>query len=437
MKILTIIPWIPYPLNSGGNQGVFNMIEELRKEHDISIILHPHNSEDKYNIEELKKVWSNVTLFSFNEKNAEKPYSANLKGFNKIKYNLFTKIEASFQRKCARLQKRNINSNNCKTCSKEEVLGKLVQQESVLHNRCADITPAFLKYVYNISNQGYDLVQVEFYEYLPLIYALPKNIRKVFVHHEIRFVRNENEMSLFCEVSLKDKIVFEKQKDEELAALARYNDIIVMSDIDNAILKHYLPNNNIYTSPSTTDAFKHTKIRTPHCAQNLAFVGSGGHFPNVDGLLWFSMFIWPLLQEKGYNDSIYVTGKWKEDIKSIITKHCNRIRFVGYIDDLQTFLSNKISIVPIRIGSGMRMKIMDAMSAMSPMVTTSKGCEGIPLVDGTDCFIKDDAEEFADAIIKIANDEALQKSMAESVYKQSKGLMDASVLLQRRMNFYK
>ena len=56
---------------------------------------------------------------------------------------------------------------------------------------------------------------------------------------------------------------------------------------------------------------------------------------------------------------------------------CPEIKFVGYVEDLSDFLKGSIALVPIRIGSGLRMKILDAVSLGIPFVTTSKGVEGL------------------------------------------------------------
>lgn len=62
-KILFIIPYVPYPLNSGGNQAFFNMVEYIKEKMSVSILLYPKTGQDLINIEELKKVWPNVHFF--------------------------------------------------------------------------------------------------------------------------------------------------------------------------------------------------------------------------------------------------------------------------------------------------------------------------------------------------------------------------------------
>lgn len=442
MKILFVLPWVPYPLDSGGNQAFFNMLDTLRKSHDISLVLYTHSSAERNAATELGKVWDDVKINCYNDKKSSVPQNIELSKSDKRKCEFFSWIERSMQRKKARIIRRYEIAEPVDTTSEEPQqeegfsIGAFVKENSTLFRSTTDLNPGFLEYIYNISREGFDMVQVEFFEYLPLVYVLPENVRKVFVHHELRFVRNENEMSLFNSVSLQDKIKFQKLMDEELSTLRRYDDIITLTEIDKGILSKYLPEKKIYVSPALTSGTSSDSTIHFELAKDLVFVGGGGHFPNADGMLWFSINVAPILKEKGFCGKIYVTGKWGDAIQNIIHEYCPEITFAGFVDDIHKFINGKITIVPIRIGSGMRMKIMDAMSAMSPMVTTSKGCEGIELVDGTDCFIKDQAEDFANAIITLTTDSALQQSMADAVYKKSNGLMDSSVLLKRRMDFY-
>lgn len=67
-------------------------------------------------------------------------------------------------------------------------------------------------------------------------------------------------------------------------------------------------------------------------------------------------------------------------------------------------------MVPIRIGSGMRMKILDAINSKSPLITTTKGVEGLNFINEEECLIADTPDAFANAIIRLLNDTNLQKN---------------------------
>lgn len=443
MKILFILPWVPYPLDSGGNQAFFNMLNTIRKEHSVSLVTYSHSSMEKKMAQELQSVWPDVDIECYSDHKSSIPANIRLSKGDQRKCEFYSYIERSMQRKKARILRRYEMtqdadySNNQPNTSTEFTIGGFVKENSTLYRNTTDLNPNFLDFIYKKSREGFDMVQVEFYEYLPLVYVLPENVRKVFVHHEIRFVRNENEISLFDHTTMMDNIKFNKQKDEELALLARYNDIIVLTEVDKTLLKQYLPSQNIYVSPALTNASSLIGKQGFTPANDLAFLGGGGHFPNADGMLWFAMEVFPLLKNMHFKGDIYVAGKWGDAIQKIIHNYCPEIRFVGFVDDLYDFLNGKITIIPIRIGSGMRMKIMDAMAASSPMITTAKGCEGLPFANGTDCFIANDAKTFAESIIKIQSDKEQQRTMVENSSMKMKTLLDETKLLNTRLGFYR
>ena len=113
------------------------------------------------------------------------------------------------------------------------------------------------------------------------------------------------------------------------------------------------------------------------------------------------------------------------------------LNFTGYIDDLGKFLNGKISVVPIRIGSGMRMKLLDSAIAASPVVTTSKGCEGLPFANGKNCLIADTPSEFADAVVKmIGNQGNIQEMFVQNAMEEIPSIVDANRQIQRRLELY-
>ena len=439
MKILYIIPYVPFPLNSGGNQAFFNMVDVARKQHDISILLYVHDEKQEEDANELKRIWNNVTFYLHKEGANEPdekqvPVKQNkMPKFYEWQCRFFEYFQHSMERKIARRQRKFANPNQW---FENFEIGSFIRKNSVLFAKNQDLNNDFLNDVYQISRKGFDLIQIEFYEYLPLIYVLPTNVQTTFVHHELRFVRNENELELFDKVEPADRLLFEQQKELELAMLAKYDHIIVLTDIDKGILSQYLPQKHIYVSPALTSAGKVQEHKTFQPSRDLVFVGGGDHFPNADGIIWFCKEVFPLLKQKSVLPKVFVVGKWGEGIQNLIHYICPEIIFTGFVDDLNTFLNGKISIVPIRIGSGMRMKILDTISATAPLVTTSKGCEGLPFVNQQDCLIADSAEAFADNIDNLTKHVELQKQLTTSASHKLDGLLDGKALLEKRLNFY-
>jgi glycosyltransferase involved in cell wall biosynthesis len=85
------------------------------------------------------------------------------------------------------------------------------------------------------------------------------------------------------------------------------------------------------------------------------------------------------------------------------------------VEDIRPYLDEaEVCIVPLRVGSGTRLKIFEAMSMGKAVVSTTLGAEGLPVVNGKNVLIADTAEAFAAAVIKLMNDAALRKQLEDA-----------------------
>lgn len=423
-KILFIIPFIPYPLTSGGNQAFFNMVEYIRHKMSVSLLLCPKSKEQKRDIEELKSKWDNVTFHIFIPSNTDDSNKS-------LYYKYLKKIKASVTRKINRLQRR---SNLHKGESFDLVRAKSILRGSFYREYDAE----YLDYVANISQKGFDIIQVEFYGLIALGYLLPKNTQTIFVHHELGYIRNEEEISLYKKVSNEERMIFHIAKDFERGALLSYNHIITLTEVDKSLLDNFLDHKKtIHVSPAVVQ-FSHNKIINYNAVTNhrLTFVGSEAHFPNLDAVDWFCREIAPLLRKQGITFTFQVIGRWKGKYIKQLKKICPELQLLGYIEDLHTALNGSIFLVPIRIGSGMRMKILDAINSKSPLITTTKGVEGLNFINEEECLIADTPDAFANAIIRLLNDTNLQKKLALQAATKLQEQYKPEKMLERRMAIY-
>ncbi len=426
MKILFVLQYIPYPLNSGGNQAMFNMIDKIREQHEISVLLYIKNKTDEENIAKLRNIWDNVTFYTHKDRETTVPTKSYTYSF--LKY-----IQQSFTRKVNRYKKKWELQQAQSSVLDDDFF---IRNHSCLFNNFIEFSTQYGEYVYQISRKGFDIIQVEFFESLPLIYLLPENTTNVFVHHEIRFVRTENILKVLHKNTPNDILQRDLLKDLELKTLSRYDKIIVLTDTDRQILLKENPNLDIYVSPAVVKFTNDQYLKFGNPSNELVFIGGGWHFPNVDGLLWFCRDVMPILSSKIDNIKLNIVGEWPDMHKVHVKKFFPKANFVGFVDNLNAYINGKISIVPIRIGSGMRMKILDAILSCSPIITTTKGMEGLPLNNGEDCYITDVAEEFANAIATLIKNPELQNRFAENVQNKFGKIFDFKNLQQRRIDFY-
>ena len=209
-KLLVLIPFIPYPLNTGGNQGSFHMLNYVKEYFDVHIWFHINNeNKTRPLLDEFSKVLNNQVKIHFTS--------------NKIGRNFIT----------ARAIKRKTDNIFLKN------------DVQYLHNRklWGEGASGFadLQALEDINNiivrEKIELVQVEFSMLIDVIYALPKAVKTIFVHHEIGFARKRTLMSQLEYLYTYDWYWYEKSKAEEITALNRYDVVITLSDVDKEKLK--------------------------------------------------------------------------------------------------------------------------------------------------------------------------------------------------------
>ena len=112
------------------------------------------------------------------------------------------------------------------------------------------------------------------------------------------------------------------------------------------------------------------------------------------------------------------------------------IEFLGFVDSLADNIKGTVMIVPITIGSGIRMKILEASSIGVPFVSTTVGSEGIPVVDGENCYIADTPKLFVDKLISL-QDERIQSKFVENAHSMILKFYSREALRRNRLEIYK
>ncbi len=145
----------------------------------------------------------------------------------------------------------------------------------------------------------------------------------------------------------------------------------------------------------------------------LLFVGALDYEPNTEAMSWFLREVWPIVRRARPDVSVHVVGRGAEALGSLAEGP--GIELLGSVPDIQAELDRAdVSIVPIRVGAGTRLKVIEALANHLPMVTTSVGCEGIDVADGRTALISDDAAGFAGAVLRLVADGALRSRLADA-----------------------
>jgi glycosyltransferase involved in cell wall biosynthesis len=146
---------------------------------------------------------------------------------------------------------------------------------------------------------------------------------------------------------------------------------------------------------------------------DLVFVGSMDWLPNIDGVAWFAREVLPLIRKCRPECSLAIAGRLPPPKIAALAAQLPNVTVTGTVPDVRPYLwGSSISIVPLRIGGGTRLKIYEAMAAGVPVVSTAVGAEGLDVNPPHEIRIADSAPDFAARCIELLDNEAARVGMA-------------------------
>lgn len=392
MKVVIASIVLPYPLTSGGAQGVFNMVEELRRGNDITLIFPENAGNTLTAMAELQRLWPEVDL---------RPYSY----ARQLRHPRFL-ID-----KAVRAFNLHFRPGSLR-----------FQVHRVLDHYGYYMTADFARFINDIVRQKQpDLIQVEFYPYLKVIDLLQTSAPKVFIHHELRRVRNERFLQGIrltkSEQRLRDFIASEETSD-----LNKYDAVVALTDVDRQTLLCQGVRVPLYCSPL---AISTPTLRPQPWNGRLLFVGGFAHTPNQEGLRWLLSEVLPRIDwhAPGMATGLDLVGSgWTHDWVARANASTLPVHVLGFVEHLEDVGRGSIMVVPILSGSGMRMKILEGAALATPIVTTTVGVEGIGLTHGISCLQADTPQAFADALVRLMTDQSLRQQLctaAQEIYENN------------------
>jgi glycosyltransferase involved in cell wall biosynthesis len=193
--------------------------------------------------------------------------------------------------------------------------------------------------------------------------------------------------------------------------------VIAVSEADAVMMSRMMQAPRVSHVPTGVDIEYFTPRENRQPETDLVFVGSMDWAPNVDGMLMFSREMLPLIRKKKPDCSVAIVGR--DPVASIraLGESDPLIRVLGTVPDVRPHLWNsKVSIVPLRIGGGTRLKIYESQAARVPVVSTTIGAEGLFNQPGKNIHIADAPEEFAARCVELLNSEAQRQHMAHDAW---------------------
>jgi glycosyltransferase involved in cell wall biosynthesis len=148
--------------------------------------------------------------------------------------------------------------------------------------------------------------------------------------------------------------------------------------------------------------------------RTLLCLATYGHWPNVHGLRFFVAKVFPLIQEELNGARLLVVGR--DTPREVQALHDGQAIFVERtVPSVEEYYQRAtVAVVPLRIGAGTRLRILEAFALGRPVVSTTIGCEGLEVVDGRDLLVADEPRALADACIDLLRDPGLRERLVRA-----------------------
>ncbi|BDD87615.1 glycosyltransferase family 4 protein [Desulfofustis limnaeus] len=395
-NVLFLSQIVPYPPHGGVLQRGYNLIKEIARYNDIYLLafVHPEMlaTEERISnsMEELKKICTDVSFFPlWPKKSLLHKWTAYALGL-------------IYQKPFSTLAHRS-------TAFKQKI-------EEILSSKRVDIV-------------HFDTIGLA--PYLPLVQGLPTTLTHHNIESSLMARRAKVEENIlkrwYIELQARRLRLYEKQ----MSGCFDIN--IMMSERDAAELLSIEPLCSTVIVPNGVDLEYFTMCKD--IQENIIiYTGGMNMFANKDAVLHFITDIWPIVKHKVPNARFVVIGQDPPSELLSQSRLDPSIQVLGYVDDIRPYVAKAaVYVVPIRVGGGTRLKVLDALAQGKAIVSTSIGCEGIGVTDGHDILIEDDDKEFALRVIDLLGDQALRnqlglraRHLAESRY----GWESVGVVLQ-------
>jgi len=310
-------------------------------------------------------------------------------------------------------------------------------------------SPEFERRLMELLAQGdYDLAQIESLEmacYLPLIRQIRPALRTIYdsfnaefdLQHRIfeidRGVPARFVGAVYSLIQWRRLTRFERQVCESV------DRVIAVSEADAVAFARLVPGLRAAIVPNgiTVTDYLNPPTQILDLGQAaLLFTGTMNYRPNVDAVIWFADNVLSRVRETVPDARLFIVGNRPHSRLDNLRAR-SEIEVTGYVQDMLPFLSAAtVYVAPLRMGSGTRLKLLQAMAAGNAIVSTSLGAQGLNVSSGREMILADDAESFAHAVVGLLQNPSRRASIGQAARKLVCEQYDWSVIVPRLLKVY-
>lgn len=376
MKILWLKSELLHPVDKGGKIRTYQMLKHLKNRHDVTYLSLVSPSDPMESFERATEYCNRLVTVPWR---AAQRSSARF--YRDLAFNIFSPLPFAIE-KYRSLQMQQAIERECRESDFDVVVCDFLVPSINLSPDCEAATVLFQHNVESLIWQRHYQTETG-------------RIKKAFFHSQ-----------------------WQKMLRYEGTACRRFDAVVAVSEADREMMRDQFGLTEVYDVPTGVD----TEYFTPQGGEreqfDLVFTGSMDWMPNEDAIVYFVEEILPRISSAIPTVTLTVVGRNpSKRIQSLATAN-PQISVTGRVDDVRPYIDRAAAyIVPIRIGGGTRLKIYEAMAMRKPVISTSIGAEGLPVRDGEELLIADDAESFAQAVIRTLTENNLAAKISEQARK--------------------
>lgn len=378
MKILFLSAWFPYPANNGSKLRIYNLLRGLAGAHSVSLITYGEKS-DPAIPSALSELCESVSAIP------QKVYNAR---------------------------------------SGRALLGLFGPKPRVLVDRHLPELEARLRR--ELSNGRYDLViasQWYMAAYLQNLTGIPA----IFEEAEMGIFQDKLNQASGSLSRMRHRLTQWKLQAYYDRLLHRFGVTTVVSRGEKELLRAMVPDYpSVAVIPNGVDLHDYRCFPSDPHPERLIFTGSFTYAPNYEAMQWFTGEVLPLVRAAVPEVELWITGEHGGRVLQGPVKH------LGYVHDVRPEVASSwASLAPLLTGGGTRVKILEAMALRTPVIATSKGAEGLDVQPEVHLLIADTPEAYAHATIRLLQDPALRRRLADNAYELVRQKYDWNVIMPR------
>ncbi|MDD5021732.1 MAG: glycosyltransferase family 4 protein [Endomicrobiaceae bacterium] len=379
-KILIISPYFPYPPRDGGKVRLYNLIKHLAKENDIYLLAYIEPDASTDSISMAKEVCKEV--------------------FSVVRHE-----------------------------------DKRIEREDI--PRCVSFfyTQAMIDELYRVLEYVKpDVVQLDFLVMTQYVNHI-KNVPVFYTEHDLGSLDFNQS---FHDRDLPDNLRYvewRKLVEYEKRIINKFNSVIVLTDRDGRIMNSFNSEVKTVVIPTGVDVDFFNMIDDIEKEKKLVFIGHYKHYPNADAIVYFVKFIFDKIVKQIPNIKLYIVGSGlTEDVSRLKSEN---IIITGEVEDVRYYLKcPNIFVAPVRLGGGIKGKVLEAMASGIPVVATQEAADGIKCENFHDILVGNTEDEFADMVVKLFFDDKLYNKISKNAKINVKQKYDWKIIAEALNKFY-